>query len=152
MANPEAKMYADSIVEKVEKIVSCLDGRSTEQINVRPPINNANSLLVLAVHTMANVREAIFEILLGQPVNRNRDSEFASSGGSAEDVRKQWEELKSRVQPAIEGLTQDQLDARYDDHRRGPNTGRGILLITATHASEHVGHAEITRDWLTSQT
>jgi hypothetical protein len=151
MANPEAKMYADSIIGKVDKIISCLDGRSSEEINARPPVQNANSLLVLAVHTMANVEEAVMEILLGQSVNRDRDSEFASTGASAQEDRQKWESLKTRVRTAIEGLDEQQLAAEYDDHRRGRNTGRGILLLTATHASEHVGHAELTRDWIIAQ-
>jgi hypothetical protein len=148
MASVEAKMFADSIVGKVDRIVDCLDGRTSEQITARPPVKNANSLLVLAVHTMANVEEAVFEILHGQPVNRNRDAEFATSSGTADEVKQRWNELKPKVQEAIESMEDAKLAAEYDDHRRGRNTGRGILLLTATHASEHVGHAELTRDWI----
>jgi uncharacterized damage-inducible protein DinB len=151
MATNEAKIYADSIVDKVERIVSCLDGNSTDEINMRPPIPETNSLLVLAVHTMANVEEATFKALLGQEVDRDRDSEFAATGNSAEQVRKHWDVLKSRIHPAIAGLSSEQLSKTYDHPRRGPMTGRELLLFTATHASEHVGHAEMTRDWVLSQ-
>jgi hypothetical protein len=150
MAQDEAALYAESIVGKVERIVSCLDGRSDDEINARPPVKDANSLHVLAVHTMANVSESVFEIILDQPVNRDRDAEFAVAKGSATAVRTQWEDLKRRVQLAVEGLTPHQLDAEYTHHRRGTITGRQLLLLTATHASEHVGHAELTRDWLDS--
>ena len=151
MASDEAKMYADSIIDKVDRIVACLDGRTTEQINAKPPAGDANSLLVLAVHTMANVQEAIFEGLHGQHVGRDRDAEFRASGGSAEAVQEQWNAMKERLRPAIEGLTEEQLMQRYSHPRRGDVTGREMLLITATHASEHVGHAELTRDWIVSQ-
>ncbi|MEX2426233.1 MAG: DinB family protein [Thermomicrobiaceae bacterium] len=151
MATDESTMFADSIVDKLERIVSCLDGQSPDEINMLPPIPETNSLLVLAVHTMANVEEATFKALLGQQVNRNRDAEFAASGSSAEEVRKQWEELKARIHPALAGLTPDQLSSVYEHPRRGPMSGRELLLFTATHASEHVGHAEMTRDWIISQ-
>jgi hypothetical protein len=148
MANTEAQMYADSIIDKVERIVACLDGRTTDDINKKPPVKDTNSLHVLAVHTMANVSEAVFEILHSDPVNRDRDAEFASGGKSAEEIRQQWEHLKERLRPTIEGMTEEQLAAEYHHWRRGNITGRKVLLLTATHASEHVGHAEMTRDWL----
>ncbi len=151
MASAEAKMYANYIIDKLERIVSCLDGLSSEQINAKPPVPETNSLLVLAVHTMANVNEATFQGLLGQEVNRDRDSEFAASGSSAEDVRNQWETLKGQVRPALEGLTDEQLNRTLVHPRRGEMTGRELLLFTVTHASEHVGHAELTRDWIVSQ-
>lgn len=151
MTTDESTMFADSIVDKLERIVSCVDGKSTDEINMRPPIPEANSLLVLAVHTMANVEEATFHALLGQDVNRDRDAEFAATGNSAEQVRKQWDALKARVHPAIAGLSSDQLSQTYEHPRRGPMSGRELLLFTATHASEHVGHAEMTRDWIVSQ-
>ena len=150
MENAEARMYADSIVGKLDRIVACVDGLSTDEINTQPPVPESNSLLVLAVHTMANVNEATFQALLGQSVGRDRDSEFAASGSSAEEVQSDWESLKSRIQPALQGLTQEQLSAEYEHPRRGRMTGRELLLFTATHASEHVGHAELTRDWIVS--
>jgi hypothetical protein len=150
MTSTEATMFAESIIGKVDRIVDCLEGRTPDQITAKPPVKNANSLLVLAVHTMANVEEAVFEILHGQAVHRNRDAEFATSSGTAAEVKQRWDELKPKVRQAIEALNDAQLAAEYDDHRRGRNTGRGILLLTATHASEHVGHAELTRDWIES--
>jgi hypothetical protein len=148
MAVSESKMYADWIIEKVERIIACLDGRSTEEINARPPVPEANSLLVLAVHTMANVEEATFKGLLGQEVNRDRDAEFVASGSSANETREQWDVLKERVRPALEGLSKEQLDQTYTHPRRGEMSGRELLLLTLTHACEHVGHAELTRDWI----
>lgn len=150
MANAEASMYASEIVNKVDRIVACLDGLSGDEITSRPPVPETNSLLVLAVHTMANVQEAVFEVLLGEAVNRDRNAEFATSSGSADDIQARWDDLKKPIQAAIESLDGAMLDAEYDGHRRGRMTGRGILLITATHAAEHVGHAELTRDWIIS--
>lgn len=150
MRSPEARMFADSIVDKIERIVACSDGQTTETINARPPVAETNSLHVLAIHTMGNVQEAIFEVLLGNPVHRDRDAEFAVTGGSAEEIRGKWDELRPRLQAAIEGLDDSSLAAEYDGHRRGRMTGRHILHYTANHASEHVGHAELTRDWILS--
>jgi uncharacterized damage-inducible protein DinB len=151
MATPESQMYADAIIDKLERIISCCDDRSAEEINTRPPAPESNSLHVLAVHTMGNVREAVLEVLLGQPVNRDRDAEFAATGGSTAEIRSEWDKLKPVIHGAISQLSSDALDAEYHSHRRGKMTGRQLLLFTANHASEHVGHAELTRDWILSQ-
>lgn len=150
MGSPEARMFAESIVDKIERIVACSDGQSTEAINARPPVPETNSLHVLAIHSMGNVQEAVFEVLLGNPVRRDRDSEFAVAGGSAEEIRGKWDQLRPRLHAAIESLDDSALAREYDGHRRGRMTGRHILHYTATHAAEHVGHAELTRDWLSS--
>ncbi len=150
MGTPEARMFADAMVDKLERIVACSDGRSTEEINALPPVPETNSLHILAIHTMGNVNEAVFEVLGGTPVNRDRDAEFAVTGSSAEEIRAKWDELRPRLYSAIENMSDAEMAAEYDGHRRGRMTGRQILLYTANHASEHVGHAELTRDWIDS--
>jgi uncharacterized damage-inducible protein DinB len=151
MGSPEATMFSDSIVDKVDRIVACCDDETSETINLRPPVPETNTLHVLAVHTMGNVEEAIFEVLLGNRVNRDRDAEFAAAGSSPGEIRQKWEALRPRLMAAIESLDDAALAAEYDGHRRGRMTGRQLLLFTATHAAEHVGHAELTRDWIRSQ-
>jgi hypothetical protein len=151
MAESEARMWSEEILDKVDRIVACTDGRTTEQINMVPPVAGTNSLLVLAVHTMANVEEAILQGVLGNDVQRDRDSEFLASGSSPDEVAHRWGSLRPRLQAAMENISESQLKETFEHPRRGVMTGRQLLLVTATHASEHVGHAEITRDWIASQ-
>jgi predicted exporter len=109
------------------------------------------SLAVLAVHTIANVEENILEIIGGQPVGRDRDSEFRTSEASAGQIQARWEALRPQILEVLQTMTPEMLDKEYEHARRGVITGRKVLLVAATHASEHAGHAELTRDWLKSQ-
>lgn len=151
MADPQLSIYAEKIVEHVDRIVGSLQGMSPDEINQAPPVPNANTLLILAVHTMANVEESIFEVIGGESVGRDRDSEFRASGHTAEEVQASWDALKDRVQTYLNDASPQILNAEYEHKRRGRMTGHGVLLLTATHAAEHAGHAELTRDWLLSQ-
>lgn len=151
MASTEAKMYADSISEKIERIIATLDGRSTEEINMRPPVPETNSLLVLAIHTMGSTEEGVFQGIGDENVGRDREGEFKVTGSSTDEVRAKWADLQPRLQSFIEGLSDEQLAADCEHPRRGAMTARAILLHATTHASEHVGHAELTRDWIDTQ-
>jgi uncharacterized damage-inducible protein DinB len=106
---------------------------------------------VLAIHTMGSTEEGILQGIGGEDVGRDREGEFQVTGSSTDEVNKRWAELKPRLTSFIEGLSDDQIAAECEHPRRGKMTGRAILLHAATHASEHVGHAELTRDWIDAQ-
>jgi hypothetical protein len=151
MSESETKMYADVLFGRVDQLIDSLQGLSPEEINMRPPVPESNSLLVLAVHTMANVKENLLEVIGGNPVGRDRDSEFRATGGSSEQVLKDWTALRAKLGEFLEGVDTAMLDREYEHVRRGRMTGRKVLLTATSHASEHVGHAELTRDWIVSQ-
>jgi hypothetical protein len=151
MAESEAQMYSSTLVRRVDQIVDSMDGLSPDEVNQPPPVPEANSLAVLAVHTMANVEENIFEIIGGQDVGRNREEEFRVKGKTAEEIKQDWESLRQRVIDFLNNATPEMLDREYEHFRRGKITGRKVLLSATVHAAEHAGHAELTRDWLKSQ-
>ena len=151
MSEFEARMFGDTILRRVDQIVDTLQGLEQDEIESPPPVPEANSLTVLAVHTMANVEENLLEILGGQSVGRDRDSEFRAKGKSALEIKQDWEKLRERLTTFIDSVTPEMLDGEYEHYRRGRITGRKVFLAAATHASEHVGHAELTRDWLVSR-
>jgi hypothetical protein len=148
VARTEGETYYNWIVQIGDRLVNALDGLSSEEIDRRPPAGETSSLLILATHTMGNIEESVIEIIGGETVGRNRDSEFAVSGSSAGDARQRWENLKERIHSTLSNLDEGALDREYSHPRRGTITGRDVLLLTATHAAEHLGHAEITRDWI----
>lgn len=150
MAETEAQMYAGAILRRVDQIIGSLDGLTAEEINQAPPVPEANSLAVLAVHTMANVEENLFEIIGGESVGRDREEEFRVKGRSADEIKRDWEALRERIDRFLDGMTLEMLEREYEHHRRGRITGRGVLLVATAHAAEHAGHAELTRDWIKS--
>jgi hypothetical protein len=147
----ERVMWAEKITGTVDRLLATLDGLTEAELNWRPSASETNSLFVLAVHTMANVEENVIEIIGGEPVGRNREEEFVAAGGSSAEIQQRWAGIRERVTSALANLPQSALDEERTHFRRGTVTVREVLLVAATHASEHAGQAELTRDLLKSQ-
>jgi hypothetical protein len=107
-----------------------------------------NSLYAIVMHVLGNAEENLLGTLCGQPVTRNRPTEFATSGKSAADARSQWAALRSRIERALSELPPDALDRERSHPRRGALTGRDVLSVVARHAAEHWGEAQLTRNLL----
>ena len=143
----EIDLYWHKITETVDELVACLEGLDGESLDWKP-LDDANSLYVLATHTMGNVRHNLLNVLCGLPITRDRDAEFVVRGGSATEIEARWNELKARISSAIEDLPPTEMDRERDDPNRGIITGRELLLFVARHAAEHYGQAQLTRDLL----
>ena len=137
------------IRRSIDRILSCLDGLEEDDLNWRP-LENANSLYVLAIHMIANVEANILGVLCFQNIVRHRDEEFKARGSSIEPVKKRWREVQEVVSSHLAKLSSKDLGKEYAHPRRGKITGRDLLITIARHAAEHVGHAELTRDLLFS--
>ncbi len=144
----EAQMYAGYIVASLDRLVGCLSDLDEPGLNWRPPAQHANSLYVLAVHTLANAEENILGTLCGQPIGRDRGAEFAARGTSAREVEERWRELRPRLVACLADLPQSRLEEEIEHPRRGRITGHEVLLVVARHCAEHLGQAELTRDLL----
>jgi len=147
-AATEALIFWRYIASSLDRLVGCLDALSATQLNWRPPAPGANSLYALAVHTLGNAEENLLQTLAGQPVDRDRDGEFAAQGDSAQPVAAHWAILRAELAARLASLPTDALDATYKHPRRGSVSGRELLIIVARHAAEHLGQAELTRDLL----
>ena len=146
MENPrEVDIYWRRISDTVDELVACLDGLDGDSLNWSP-LDDANSLYVLATHTMGNVRHNFLNVLCGLPITRDRDAEFVARGASAAEIEARWDELKAQVAEAIEELPDAELDRNKDHPHRGVITGRDVLVVVAGHAAEHYGQAQLTRD------
>ena len=141
----EVDLYWDMIRNSVDELVACLEGLDGDSLNWKP-LDDANSLCVLATHTMGNVRHNFLSILCGGPITRDRDSEFAVMGESVAEIEAGWNELQGRISEAIGDLPPDDLDRVRDDPQRGKITGRELMILVARHAAEHHGQAQLTRD------
>jgi uncharacterized damage-inducible protein DinB len=133
------------ISSSIEQLLNTLDTLNAEEINWAP-LSNANSLYVLAIHTLGTTAENLLEVLCGQPVHRQRETEFAAQGTSTIQLRTQWESLHNEIRAQLEQLDDASLDEVRDHPRRGKVTGREVLIIVARHCAEHMGQATLTRD------
>ena len=144
-------IFADSLTGSIERIIACLNVLDAGQMNWKPTAQDTNSLYVLAVHTMANAEQTVLSVLGGENIPREREQEFVASGDSAEWIQQRWSDLKPRIEQTLASLSQDDLGKEYSHPRRGSMTGWQALVTVTTHAAEHVGHAEVTRDLLKAQ-
>ena len=126
----------------MEVVVDC----SVTELNWRPPAPEANSIYVLAVHTLANARQNVLGKVCGQDVTRNRDEEFVQVATEENVSILWWPQLRADMEQALAGVEQSRLNVVIEDPDRGSVFGREFLLIVARHAAEHVGQAELTRD------
>jgi DinB superfamily len=112
-----------------------------------------NSLFILATHTVANTEENVLATLGGEPLRREREAEFQAYGGTAsEPSRQRWALLRRRIEAALADLPPGALDTMRQHPRRGPLSGREILIVVARHAAEQLGQAELTRDLMKAAT
>ncbi len=146
----EIDLYWHKIRDTVDELVACLEGLDSDSLDWRP-LDDANSLYVLATHTMGNVRHNILNGLCELPVTRDRDAEFMVRGDSAVEIEARWNELKDQISEAIQELPPDELDREKDHPHRGTITGRELLIVVARHAAEHYGQAQLTRDLVKAQ-
>ena len=147
-AATETLIFWRYIASSLDRLVGCLDGLSKAQLNWRPDAPGANSLYALATHTLGNAEENLLQTLVGQPVVRDRDGEFAAQGASAQALVARWATVRAVLAARLADLPAGALDVAYTHPRRGTITGREILIVVARHAAEHLGQAELTRDLL----
>ena len=141
----EIDLYWYKIRNTVDELVACLDGLDSDSLNWKP-LDDANSLYVLATHTMGNVRHNFLNILCGWDITRDRDSEFTAFGETVTEIEAGWNALQGQISEAIQELPPGDLDRVRDDPQRGKITGRELMVIVARHAAEHYGQAQLTRD------
>ena len=142
------EVFSHSLTSSIERIIACLDGLDADGLNWRPPAKETSSLYVLAVHTMGNAEYTVLSMLGGENIPRDRDAEFAAVGESADWVHQRWADLKPKLEATINGFTAEDLDRNYEHSRLGTVSGWKALVLVTTHANEHIGHAELTRDLL----
>jgi hypothetical protein len=144
------EQYYEFITTAVDRILASAEGLDAEGLNWCPIPEVTSSLCVLNVHIVGNIRMGILATLCGHPNNRDRDAEFAATCETFAELQAAWEKLKRELHEGMSGLTHEDLMKQYTHPRRGEMDGWGVLLNTVTHANEHVGHAELTRQMLMS--
>jgi hypothetical protein len=113
-------------------------------LQFRPPAADANSILGLARHTLANARDNLLGVLQGTPGGRDRQAEFEDLDPGA--LLEFWGVLRAEMEEALRALSAGMLGETVEHGGRGAIARREILIVVARHAAEHLGQAELTRD------
>jgi uncharacterized damage-inducible protein DinB len=149
----EIESYSRQIRSILERVCACLDGLSEAQLNRRPPVDGANSVYVIAAHTLGNARAWVLGIACGRPLERDRPAEFRASGRDAAELTAQARRLLDEIEAALAGLSPSALDRRLLPPQSLWGEGvpqeisvREAILHVVEHASIHLGQLQITRD------
>ena len=150
--NPEIETYSHWIRSLLKRVLACLEGLSEAQMNRRPPIEGANSVYVIAAHTVGNARAWVLGIACGREMGRDRPAEFRASGSYAQ-MAEETQELLREIEAALTALDASALDRRvvpspelWGDEEVREISVRQALLAVVEHASIHLGELHVTRD------
>ncbi len=122
----------------LERIARCLDRLTPEQIWQRPNASS-NSVGNQLLHLTGNIRQWILTGLGGQPDVRERDAEFAASGGvPAEVLLSELAEVIQASRDVIGALTEEEL-LRERPVQAYTHDGVFIVLHVVEHLSYHTG-------------
>ena len=143
-ASEEAAQFWRYIAGSLDRLMALIAEQPASVLQFRPPAAQANSILGLARHTLANARDNLLGVMQGEPGGRDRQSEFEDLVPA--ELLELWGGLRAEMEEALMALSADVLAERVEHGRRGPIARREVLIVVARHAAEHLGQAELTRD------
>lgn len=140
---------------EVQELVTALDGvKSTviemvrqigdDGITWSPDVEDTNSAAVLATHMFGSEAATIHEYIGDTPVNRDRDSEFASPIASVDALVAMIERVGKRSRSALALETSQSLGRQVRTRDAAASKSvRDSLLGVLMHQAEHVGHMQL---------
>jgi hypothetical protein len=134
----------DRLIEEVERVLGAADGLDAQELSWTPSAKGANSLLVLASHTVGAAERHVVRTVGGREVSGTRDEEFMVSGALA-PIRLRWDAVRRRLVETLDNLPPGRLDDELPPPSR-IRTVHALLVHAIAHAAEHAGQAELTRD------
>jgi uncharacterized damage-inducible protein DinB len=154
MMTSETAAYISQLRSLLDRLCETVQGLDEAQLNRRPPIDGANSVYVIATHTLGNARAWVLGIACGQPMERDRPAEFRASGRDALAQLAEAPRLSDEIAAALSALSPSDLEQRLVPPRSLWGEGdphevsrREAVLHVIEHASIHLGHLQMTRDW-----
>lgn len=143
-ASEEAAQFWRYIAGSLDRLMALVAEQPNSVLQFRPPAAEANSILGLARHTLANARDNLLGVMQGNPGGRDRQREFADLEPAA--LLELWSVLRAEMEEVMTTLSAHMLAERVEHGWRGPIARREVVIVVARHAAEHLGQAELTRD------
>lgn len=141
--------------KEVEELVTALDGvKATvtdmlreigdEGIVWSPDVEDTNSVAILATHMFGSEAATIHEYIGGVPVNRDRDSEFASPISTVDALVAMIERVGERSRSALALETAESLGRQVRTRDAAVTKSvRDSLVGVLMHQAEHIGHMQL---------
>jgi uncharacterized damage-inducible protein DinB len=127
-----------------EEIRQALNAIPEEELDWTPN-ESMNSLAVLLVHVTGAERFLIGDVVMGEPSNRVRDTEFKVKGMSKADLFQRLVNTEDYMKAAFEKMSLEDLEAKRTHPRHGDQVSVSwALLYALEHVGIHVGHIQMT--------
>jgi hypothetical protein len=141
---------ARSIVdESLDAMRGAIAGASADALNRRPAGDDTNPIAVLVVHALNSSRWWL-SVALGGPVpERDRPSEFLTTVAGADELLEVFDAIAADCRTLLSTDATFDPGAIREDPRDGDRVTAAWALIHAVeHLREHLGHVELTRQFL----
>ena len=145
----------ETACDLVERILAAAEGLSAQQLDTAP-WDDSSTMFVLATHAISATEWNFVEVLAGEKLDRSRQAEFDSRAASLDDpqglLAERWAGAKATIESALAGLSDDAWAGPHYHMFMDRNlSGHELVVRALSHTAEHVGHAEMTRQWLDAQ-
>ncbi len=148
----EIQGYVAVMKELWDQVKGMLDGVPQEALEWRPLRGEGdlatNSLAAMAAHLAGSGTYLIKEVVGRQPIQRDREGEFATQGVNASTLKGRLDAAAATIEKILSALNAAQMeeDRKYRDRTAKV---RWIILHVIEHTAIHVGHMQLTRQmWL----
>jgi uncharacterized damage-inducible protein DinB len=154
MITSEIAAYTSQLKSLLDRLCETVQGLDEAQLNRRPPIDGANSAYVVMTHTLGNARAWVLGIACGRLIERDRPAEFRASGRDGSALLAEAQRLSDEIAAAMAALSPSDLEQRvvpaaslWGEGEPHEISRREAVLHVIEHASIHLGHLQMTRDW-----
>ncbi|MDE2967694.1 MAG: DinB family protein [Chloroflexota bacterium] len=142
----------ETACDLIERILAAADGLTSDQLDAAP-WDDSSTIFILATHAISATEWNFVEVLAEQQVDRSRQAEFDSRAASVDDpqglLAERWAGARAAIESALADLSDDAWDGPHYHMFMDRNlSGHELVVRALSHTAEHVGHAEMTRQWL----
>ena len=130
------------------------EGITQEDLNRKLPLPESNSLFALATHLVGAGEFWVLVIVGQREIRRERQAEFSATG-QVEDLLARYEHWIQGIHEVLDTFPDERLDEPAEPpagyhltSRRERRDIRDALLHTVEHSALHLGHIQLTRQFL----
>jgi DinB superfamily len=150
----EIALYERELCWLLEQMHHTVDGLTERQLHWYPAQAQANSGASIINHILACTRVYVLGFGCGQPVSRDRSTEFTPANASLSSCSAAFHQLADDIRTALASLQPEELDERLVPPQElwgeievaREITRREAFILSIRHAAIHLGELRLTSD------
>ena len=142
--NPFYEELYNRFHELHHEIEQTLDALPPDVLDWKPA-PEMNSIGVLITHLTGAERFLIGDVVMGEPSNRDRETEFQAAGLAKQDLLDRLTNVDAYIKGAFEKMSLVDLEMSRTHPRNGKQVSVSWAILHALeHTGIHLGHIELT--------